>query len=72
MPMTQSSVLPKAALGIEDVLERLVETVPAPEGDRDGDLQALIIDSWFDNYLGIVSLVRVINGALYVRVSECW
>nr|WP_283777751.1 translation elongation factor 4 [Sansalvadorimonas sp. 2012CJ34-2] len=54
----------KSGLGIEDVLERLVETVPAPEGDRDGDLQALIIDSWFDNYLGIISLVRVINGTV--------
>ena len=54
----------KSGLGIEDVLERLIETVPAPEGDRDGDLQALIIDSWFDNYLGIVSLVRVVNGEL--------
>ncbi len=54
----------KSGLGIEDVLERLIETIPAPEGDRDGVLQALIIDSWFDNYLGIVSLVRVKNGTL--------
>ena len=54
----------KSGLGIEDVLERLVETIPPPEGDRDGDLQALIIDSKFDNYLGIVSLVRVVNGEL--------
>ena len=54
----------KSGLGIEDVLERLVATIPPPEGDRDGDLQALIIDSWFDNYLGIVSLVRVVNGEL--------
>ena len=54
----------KSGLGIEDVLERLVETVPAPEGDRDAPLQALIIDSWFDNYLGVVSLVRVKNGVL--------
>ena len=54
----------KSGLGIEDVLERLVETIPLPEGDRDGDLQALIIDSKFDNYLGIVSLVRVVNGEL--------
>ena len=54
----------KSGLGIEDVLERLVETVPAPEGDRNAPLQALIIDSWFDNYLGVVSLVRVKNGVL--------
>jgi GTP-binding protein LepA len=54
----------KSGLGIEDVLERLVQTVPAPEGDRDAPLQALIIDSWFDNYLGVVSLVRIVNGRL--------
>ncbi|MRI34875.1 elongation factor 4 [Endozoicomonas sp. OPT23] len=54
----------KSGLGIEDVLNRLIETIPAPEGDIEGDLQALIIDSWFDNYLGIVSLVRVKNGSL--------
>ena len=54
----------KSGLGVQDVIERLITTVPAPEGDREGALQALIIDSWFDNYLGIVSLVRVMNGAL--------
>ncbi len=54
----------KSGLGIEDVLERLVDTIPAPEGDRDAPLQALIIDSWFDNYLGVVSLVRIVNGTL--------
>ncbi|MTI14114.1 translation elongation factor 4 [Sansalvadorimonas verongulae] len=54
----------KSGLGVKDVLERLINTVPAPEGNRDGELQALIIDSWFDNYLGIVSLVRVMNGVL--------
>lgn len=54
----------KSGLGIEEVLERLVATIPAPEGDIDGPLQALIIDSWFDNYLGVVSLVRVKNGTL--------
>ncbi|WP_163370670.1 translation elongation factor 4 [Endozoicomonas acroporae] len=54
----------KSGLGIEDVLERLVSTIPAPEGDINGPLQALIIDSWFDNYLGVVSLVRVKNGTL--------
>ncbi len=54
----------KSGLGIDDVLERLVQNIPAPEGDINGELQALIIDSWFDNYLGIVSLVRVKNGTL--------
>lgn len=54
----------KSGLGVEDVLEALIETIPAPEGDLDGPLQALIIDSWFDNYLGVVSLVRVKHGVL--------
>ena len=54
----------KSGLGIEDVLEVLVRCVPAPVGDRDKPLQALIIDSWFDNYLGVVSLVRVKQGVL--------
>ena len=52
---------------LEDVLEYLVENVPAPEGDREAPLQALIIDSWFDNYLGVVSLVRVKQGQLSKR-----
>ena len=54
----------KTGIGVEDVLETLVKSVPAPEGDLDGPLQALIIDSWFDNYLGVVSLVRVKHGTL--------
>jgi len=54
----------KAGIGIEDLLEQLVEKIPAPTGDREGDLQCLIIDSWFDNYLGVVSLVRLTNGEL--------
>lgn len=54
----------KTGLGIHDVLEKLVKTIPAPEGDPDAPLQALIIDSWFDNYLGVVSLVRIFNGEL--------
>ncbi len=54
----------KTGLGIDPLLERLVDEIPPPEGDEDGDLQALIIDSWFDNYLGIVSLVRVVEGTL--------
>ena len=54
----------KSGLGIDDVLEQLVLDIPAPEGDPDAPLQALIIDSWFDNYLGVVSLVRVKEGTL--------
>ncbi|MFC1507739.1 translation elongation factor 4 [Pseudomonadota bacterium] len=54
----------KTGLGVDDVLENIVAAIPPPEGDPDGPLQALIIDSWFDNYLGIVSLVRVKNGSL--------
>ncbi|MBT3459785.1 MAG: GTP-binding protein, partial [Halieaceae bacterium] len=52
----------KTGLGIEDALEYLIKNIPAPEGDRAAPLQALIIDSWFDNYLGVVSLVRVTQG----------
>ena len=57
----------KTGLGIEDALEYLVEHIPAPEGDRVQPLQALIIDSWFDNYLGVVSLVRVKQGQIKKR-----
>ena len=57
----------KTGMGIEDALEYLVEHIPAPEGDRNKPLQALIIDSWFDNYLGVVSLVRVKQGMLKKR-----
>lgn len=54
----------KTGVGIEDVLEDIVAKIPAPEGDPNAPLQALIIDSWFDNYLGVVSLVRIKNGVL--------
>ena len=54
----------KTGQGIEDLLEDLVQRIPAPQGDREAPLQALIIDSWFDNYLGVVSLVRVMQGRL--------
>jgi GTP-binding protein LepA len=57
----------KSGMGIEDALEYLVEEIPPPEGDREAPLQALIIDSWFDNYLGVVSLVRVKQGVLRKR-----
>lgn len=54
----------KSGLGVEDVLERLIEVIPSPQGEIEDSLQALIIDSWFDNYLGVVSLVRVRNGSI--------
>ena len=54
----------KTGLGVEDVLEALIAKVPPPKGDPDAPLQALIIDSWFDNYVGVVMLVRVVNGTL--------
>jgi len=54
----------KTGIGIEDLLEDIVRLVPPPKGDKEAPLQALIIDSWFDNYLGVVSLVRVMNGRL--------
>lgn len=54
----------KSGLGVRDLLERLIQTIPAPQGDPEAPLQALIIDSWFDSYLGVVSLVRVKNGTL--------
>ena len=57
----------KTGLGVEDILEEIVAKVPAPQGDIDAPLQALIIDSWFDNYLGVVSLVRVMQGTLKVK-----
>jgi GTP-binding protein LepA len=57
----------KSGLGMEDVLEELVRLVPPPVGDVDAPLQALIIDSWFDNYLGVVSLVRVKHGTLRIK-----
>jgi len=55
----------KTGEGITELLEHLVKRIPPPKGDPDGPLQALIIDSWFDNYVGVVSLVRVMNGALH-------
>jgi GTP-binding protein LepA len=58
----------KTGENVPELLEQLVTRIPPPKGDPDGPLQALIIDSWFDNYVGVVSLVRVVNGTL--RVGE--
>ncbi len=57
----------KSGLGVKEVLEELIRSIPAPVGDVNAPLQALIIDSWFDNYLGVVSLVRVKQGTLKLR-----
>ncbi|BCF96430.1 elongation factor 4 [Paraburkholderia sp. PGU19] len=54
----------KTGLGVQDVLEALIAKVPPPKGSPDEPLQALIIDSWFDNYVGVVMLVRIVNGTL--------
>lgn len=54
----------KTGLGVIDVIESLIAKVPSPKGDIDAPLQALIVDSWFDNYVGVVMLVRVMNGTL--------
>jgi GTP-binding protein LepA len=54
----------KSGMGVTDVLEALIRDIPAPTGEIGNDLQALIIDSWFDNYLGVVSLVRVRHGSI--------
>lgn len=54
----------KTGLGVQDVLEQLVVKVPPPQGNTTGPLQALIIDSWFDSYLGVVSLVRIMHGSI--------
>lgn len=54
----------KTGMGIDEILESIVARVPAPQGDPDAPLQALIIDSWFDNYVGVVMLVRIVNGVL--------
>ncbi|MET0088879.1 MAG: translation elongation factor 4 [Candidatus Thiodiazotropha sp.] len=54
----------KTGLGIGELLEQLVATIPPPAGDSEAPLQALIIDSWFDSYVGVISLIRVMNGAI--------
>ncbi|WP_455234440.1 translation elongation factor 4 [Thiogranum longum] len=57
----------KTGLGVTELLERIIERIPPPQGDPARPLQALIIDSWFDNYVGVISLVRVIHGTLRRR-----
>ncbi|WP_201340390.1 translation elongation factor 4 [Isorropodon fossajaponicum symbiont] len=59
----------KSGIGIEDILEQIVEKIPAPKGNIDAPIKALIIDSWFDNYLGVVSLIRVIDGEIRAKTK---
>ena len=54
----------KTGMGVDEILERIIQRVPAPKGDPAAALQALIIDSWFDNYVGVVMLLRVVNGTI--------
>jgi len=54
----------KTGLGIPDLLEALIANIPPPKGDPEAPLQALIIDSWFDTYVGVISLIRVVNGVI--------
>lgn len=54
----------KTGMGVEDILEAVIARIPPPKGDPDAPLKALIIDSWFDNYVGVVMLVRVVDGTL--------
>ncbi len=57
----------KSGIGIRELLDKLVEVIPPPEGDTKAPLQALIIDSWFDSYVGVISLIRIVNGSLANR-----
>jgi len=57
----------KTGEGISEILEEIVKTIPAPIGNENAKLQALIIDSWFDNYLGVVSLIRVVEGKINLK-----
>ncbi|MBI3100307.1 MAG: elongation factor 4 [Burkholderiales bacterium] len=55
----------KTGMGVDEILEAIVAKIPAPQGDADGPLRAMIIDSWFDSYVGVVMLVRVVDGCLH-------
>ena len=54
----------KTGEGIDDILEQIVTVLPGPKGDKSGDLKCLLVDSWYDTYLGVVILVRVIDGKI--------
>ncbi len=59
----------KSGIGIEDTLEQIIAKIPAPTGDINAPIKALIIDSWFDNYLGVVSLIRVMDGEIKAKTK---
>ena len=61
----------KTGVGVRELLEEIIQRIPPPQGDADKPLQALIIDSWFDPYVGVISLVRVLNGTLNRRDKIC-
>ena len=62
--------LEKQAKGIEDILEQIIVSLPAPEGEKDADLKCLLVDSWYDTYLGVVILVRVIDGKISKKYED--
>jgi GTP-binding protein LepA len=59
----------KTGEGIDDILEQIIVSLPAPEGEKDSDLKCLLVDSWYDTYMGVVILVRVINGKIYKNMK---
>ena len=59
----------KTGEGIDNILEQIIVSLPAPEGERDADLKCLLVDSWYDTYMGVVILVRVINGKIYKNMK---
>ena len=59
----------KTGEGIDDILEQIIVSLPAPVGEKDSDLKCLLVDSWYDTYMGVVILVRVINGKIYKNMK---
>ncbi|HOW61126.1 MAG TPA: translation elongation factor 4 [Candidatus Contendobacter sp.] len=57
----------KSGLGVAELLEEIIARIPAPQGDPKGSLKALIVDSWFDNFVGVISLVRVVDGQIFPK-----
>ena len=57
----------KSGLGVDDLMKRIVNDIPEPNGDESQSLKAFIIDSWFDNYLGIVVLIKVVDGSISLK-----